>query len=453
MSKTATPPPKKTTTATSGERKTAKPAAKRTPAKPTTARKPSPVAKSNTSDKSYKSTAKNPTVNRRVTVGLPKGSAASKAKNPTVNRRVSKAKAAPPPAPPVPVLPREGFQRASLTLTATVSHGNGHSSHETGLSLHQNARQAHGKADSARGTQAGTSARPGVPQASQAAPGHEPAGTPDAQEPAGKPLTFIEERFAFEYVQDGNQTRAYMRATGTTHFGSAATAAYKLMKKDEIRARIEFERQELQKRAGVTAEALLRRLWDIATADARELIEYVVGACRYCHGEGHQYHRTSVEFERDRKEFETHGRQRIDGMYLSSRKKKERQGRRAKGDEVEEEFEVQGGPGYDPHREPHPTCPQCHGDGHGRALIRDTRTLSVGASLLYAGIKETKEGIEVKMLSPMDAIEKIAKHIGFYEADNRGKDRADPFTELLNRISGPSAALPINPDPQEGNDA
>lgn len=444
MSKTATPPPKKTTTATSGSaRKTAKPTAKRAPAKPATVSKPKPSAKTKASDKSYKE----PSGNRRVSQGLPKGLGKPKAypaaKNPTKTQRKPDGSPPLPAQPPAP-LPREGFRRATVTLTATLE---GPGTHQNALQAHKSASAGPRQGGAAHGTQGAAHTE------GHAAAGMPPnqVGAPDA--PAGKPLTFIEQRYCFEYVQDGNQTRAYMRASGTTHFGTAATAAYKLMKKDEIRAQIEVERAALQARAGVSTEDWLRLVWGMCKADPRELVEYFVGACRYCHGEGHLYHRTDVEFDRDRKEFETHGRQRIDGMYLSTRKKKERAGRRRGQEEDEETFEEQGGPGYDPAAKPHERCPQCQGNGHGRTIIKDTRLLSPEAALLYAGVKEGKEGIEVKMHSRLDALEKLAKFLGAYDADNRQKKADDPFMAMLDRISGPSAALPINPNPQEGNDS
>lgn len=289
-----------------------------------------------------------------------------------------------------------------------------------------------------------------VPPASEdrAAPGtSSQANGPASVPPAAKPreLTDLERRFCFEYVQDCNATRAYMRATRNTNDRSASVQATRLLANPNIRARVEEERRELQARAGVTTEDLIRRLLAIATADPRELSEHIIESCRWCHGEGHGYHRTAIEYERDRREWEVHGRQRIGGTYLSARKAKARE--KVMGGPAEE-FEEQGGPGFDPAQPPHPHCPQCHGHGVGRTLFKDTRLLSPGAAMLYLGTKEGKEGIEIKTLNPMDALEKLARILGSYEADNRQK-KSDPLSELLERLGGPQSGLGVVDNPPE----
>jgi phage terminase small subunit len=134
-------------------------------------------------------------------------------------------------------------------------------------------------------------------------------------------------------------------------------------------------------------------------------------------------------------------------MYAGKRSKAGREAAaRSKDEEV---FEVQGGTGFDPHRPPHESCPHCHGHGQGRTLLKDTRTLGYEASLLFDGVKETKDGLEVKMVDRMAALEKLMRHLGAYDADNRQKKPDDGLAELLRRVSGPRAALPINPDPQD----
>lgn len=290
----------------------------------------------------------------------------------------------------------------------------------------------------------------GAPHAEDSSPSHaahgssaSPSGSAAPAKPL-KPLNDLEKRFAFEYAQDCNAVRAYMRTTGTTRYDSAATMGHRWINRVEIRAQIDVEMAELQKRAGVTTEAMLKRLWSMCTADPRELVEHYVEACRYCYGEGHLYQRTDTELRRDRLEFETHGRQRINGVYVGKRGKRKA--------EEPEEFQEQGGGGFDPSRRPHADCPECHGHGYGRTVFKDTRLISPQAALLLAGVKEGKEGKEIKFHDPMVAFEKIAKHVGFYDADNRQKKADDPFMAMLARISGPGAALPVNPNPVEDDD-
>lgn len=137
----------------------------------------------------------------------------------------------------------------------------------------------------------------------------------------------------------------------------------------------------------------------MALADARGLVEVKTGCCRCCYGEGHKYQRTLGEYNHDRDQW------------------------LAKGKELAE-FEDQGGIGFNPQL-PHPECPNCGGDGDARVVLKDTRTLSPQALALYAGAKTGKYGIEVQMHSKMDALEKLAKHVGLYEKDNTQKN--DPL--------------------------
>jgi len=349
--------------------------------------------------------------------------------NPTVSAR--RTAAAAPPAAPEPAQeaprPRPVFRRATVTLDVALHAPTA----PTGTS---------GGDVPARSSTGATRPTAGTPP-----PSPEPRGVP-TPDPAPKPLSERKRRFAFEYVQDGNATRAYMRATGVTRYSTASTEGWRYLQNPEIRAQIEVERELLRQRAGIDTEELVRRLAAIVVADPRDLVEHVIEACRYCHGEGHDYQRTDAEFERDRLEFETHGRQRIGGMYLSRRKARER----AQDAGEEQRFEPQGGPGFDPHRDPHPECPMCHGHGHGRTIIKDTRALPAQAALLYAGMKETKDGLEVKMHDKLAAAEKLLRIFGAYEEDNRQKAR-DPLAALIERISGPQAGLPVVSDPDEEN--
>ncbi len=97
---------------------------------------------------------------------------------------------------------------------------------------------------------------------------------------------------------------------------------------------------------------------------------------------------------------------------------------------------------------PKDDCPICGGDGQARTVLKDTRHLSANAAALYAGAKQTKDGIEIKMHSKLDAIEKLAKHLGVYEKDNQQK--ADPLTALLTRIASGNnnGFVPVAIDPE-----
>jgi hypothetical protein len=85
---------------------------------------------------------------------------------------------------------------------------------------------------------------------------------------------------------------------------------------------------------------------------------------------------------------------------------------KAKQEDYPHAFSEQGGTGYDPRKDPNPKCPECFGEGEEKAFPKDTRDLSPEARRLYAGVKVTKEGLEIKMHSQSEARKLIAQHLG-----------------------------------------
>lgn len=234
-------------------------------------------------------------------------------------------------------------------------------------------------------------------------------------------LTEKQQRFVDEYLVDLNATQAAIRAGYSPHTANEQGA--QLLAKLSIQNAVREARIAQQKRTAITADTVLMEIASIALADARELVEVKTGCCRCCHGEGHKFQRTLLEMNSDRERWLDKGKD-------------------------PSEFDEQGGIGFNPLLLPHPECPNCGGDGDARTVLKDTRHLSPSAVALYAGAKQTKEGIEIKMHSKMDALEKLAKHLGVYEKDNQ--QRADPLAALLARIaSGNSNGfVPVQDDPE-----
>ena len=230
-----------------------------------------------------------------------------------------------------------------------------------------------------------------------------------------------QEQFVAEYLVDLNATQAAIRAGYSEK--TARQQGARLLSNVYIQAAIAQARQEQQQRTQITADSVVKEAALIAFADARELVQHVGGSCRHCHGEGFKFQRTVSEMNHDREQWINKGKE------LS-------------------EFDEKGGIGFDPHKVPNPVCPECMGRGWGRTFISDTRNLSPAAAALYAGVKETKDGFEIKMHSKLDAIEKLAKHLGVYEKDNQQK--ADPLTALLTRIASGNNNwfVPVAIDPE-----
>ncbi|MDD2690217.1 MAG: terminase small subunit [Simplicispira sp.] len=224
---------------------------------------------------------------------------------------------------------------------------------------------------------------------------------PEKEEPVSAKLAKLEprqQRFVEEYMVDMNATQAAIRAGYSTE--TAEQIGYQLLQKTSVVEAISKARQAQQERTAITADTVLMEIANVALADARELVEVKTGCCRCCYGEGHKFQRTLLEMNSDRERWLDKGKD-------------------------PSEFDEQGGIGFNPLLLPNSDCPNCGGDGQARTVLKDTRHLSPRAVALYAGAKQTKEGIEIKMHSKLDALEKLAKHVGLYEKDNTQKN--DPL--------------------------
>lgn len=235
--------------------------------------------------------------------------------------------------------------------------------------------------------------------------------------------------FCHEWLRDLNATQAYWRTHPGCNAMTARTEGNKLLQHPKVKAEIARLRAELAGAIQYDVETMLRREAEIAFADPRELVEHVVECCRYCHGIAHGYQRTRVEFTAAAK-----------AHMLELAACKTAASRKALG-----EFDTQGGIGWDPRRAPHADCPECHGRGVGRTIVHDTRHLSPAAAALYAGMKETKEGVQVLMHDQATARERLERHLGLFEKDNRQKnDLAAQLAEFVGGIhqSGAGRLVP-----------
>lgn len=227
-----------------------------------------------------------------------------------------------------------------------------------------------------------------------------------------------------EYLVDCNGTQAAIRAGYSAKTANEQSA--QLLAKLSVQQAISAGRKQQQERTEISADRVIREAWSILTADARELVQVKVGCCRHCWGEGHRYQRTLSEYNFDRAEWLT----------------------KHEAGKTSEDFEEQGGIGFDTLRPPHPDCPECGGDGFPRVALADTRRLSPAAAALYAGAEQTKFGLKVHMHDKLAAMEKLFKHLGLYEKDNGQK--IDPLTSLLQSIAGANASAfrPVAHDPE-----
>lgn len=213
----------------------------------------------------------------------------------------------------------------------------------------------------------------------------------------GPQLTPKQERFVAEYLIDLNGTKAAIRAGYSA--ANADKIASQLMGKTGVQAAIDAGKQRQLDKLDITAEAVLRHTWGILTADPRELSEYRIGACRHCWGIGYRYQRTDAEFDLAKREHEALVRAFVP----------------AKGKPRPGPFNPLGGAGFDLRRAPNEDCPNCGGEGIGRTVFKDTRKLSPAAAALFAGVRVTDKGVEIKTQSKDAAAERMFRHFGMFK--------------------------------------
>lgn len=232
-------------------------------------------------------------------------------------------------------------------------------------------------------------------------------------------LTPKQEMFVKEYLVDLNATQAYLRAGYNVKSEDvAAVNAKRLLSNAKIEYAIQEAMNKRAERTEITADMVLQRWWDIATADPNEIIHLRRVCCRHCYGIDHQYQWISEE---------EYGQ----AVEMAKRAAKEE-------DKPVKIPSKAGGYGFDRLLRPHPHCPYCSGEGNPEVHVEDTRDLGPKARLLYAGIKQTRDGIEIKMQDQGKALENVAKHLGMFVERHEvaGKD-GEPFQITIKRVDSP----------------
>lgn len=242
--------------------------------------------------------------------------------------------------------------------------------------------------------------------------------------------------FVNEFVVSFNQKEAAIKAgysEKTAKVQGARLMSYGIVQKavrDALDARGE--------RTKIDQDKIIRRLWGVAFADANELIQYRRTCCRHCYGEFHRYQRTAGEMEADEIEHRAFLiKAQTEGIKL---------------EEKDKIFDTKGGIGYDPRKDPAEDCPECFGEGIGRIHVCDTRKLEGGNRDIYAGVKQTKDGLQILMHDPKAHVELLMKHAGMLDTRLiHAGDKKNPLVALIQQLQG--SALPTaGPEHQEDDD-
>lgn len=166
------------------------------------------------------------------------------------------------------------------------------------------------------------------------------------------------ELFAQAVAKGKTADEAYVEAGYKQNRHNAAS----LGREQHILTRIAEIQGRAASRTEITAARVLEELWAIATADPNELVQFRRGACKDCW----------------RDDLPPEASTPLDAP-------------------------------------PNPDCTACAGEGMGRAFVADTRNLTGSARKLYAGVKITKDGIEVKMHDKAAALVNVGRHLGMFK--------------------------------------
>ncbi|MDQ2150071.1 terminase small subunit [Alcaligenaceae bacterium C4P045] len=241
------------------------------------------------------------------------------------------------------------------------------------------------------------------------------------------PLTVKEARFVEHYLVDLVATHAAINAGYSVR--TARAIAHQLLQKPHIRKAIDAAMKRRSKRVQIQQDDVLRNIYGVLTADPNSLSQFRRHCCRYCWGEGNRFQRTAGEMERDR------------AAHDASKAKARAEGKPLRG--AAAKFDEQGGVGYDRRAMPSPACGECFGDGVGEVFIADTRDLSPEQLALYAGVKSTREGIEVKTHDKVAMATLAMRHLGMLQdkVDHTNKGAAfDGKPAVLNVTIGGEAS-------------
>lgn len=235
--------------------------------------------------------------------------------------------------------------------------------------------------------------------------------------------------FVQEYLRHNfNGTKAAI-AVGYSPI-SARVMASELLATPEVQELLHVAIEERAERVKIDADDVLKRMYAVATADPRELIELHRCCCRFCYGVDHHYQWTPNELREAIAEY----KKQVEVCCSDAAQLK-----------LLREPDATGGTGFNPYTDPNPDCPECFGEGTERVVPKDTRDLSPSAILLYAGVKTTQNGLEIKMHDQTGMLVSVGKHLGMFEKTVNHKGNIGvhkSVTDLLEDIDGAGTGLP-----------
>lgn len=216
-----------------------------------------------------------------------------------------------------------------------------------------------------------------------------------------------------EYAKEPNGKRAAIKAGFSPK--SAQTTSSRALTNAKVREAIKLLQADRLDRMSAEADDIVSRLYAIATADAGEISQHRRTCCRHCWGQDFGYQRTPAEYR-------AHVKQHAKDSAVAE----------ARGLPVPE-FDEEGGFGYNGTFDPNPECPECFGEGIGSVYIADTRHLSPGARLLFAGVEITQNGLKALTRSQDKAHDALLRIMGLYQPGDAGPEADEINVDELER--------------------
>lgn len=220
--------------------------------------------------------------------------------------------------------------------------------------------------------------------------------------------------FVREYCRDRNAAAAAARAGYSTK--SAHTLGPRVLSRPAVQAAVSEYMFALMGRSRLEAQDIVSYWSSIIKADPGDIVQHRRNCCRHCWGSNHAYQYKPAEFHKAMIDHE-HKR----ALILD------------KGGADIGEFQSVEGDWFDGLLEPNAECPECFGDGVASVFVADTRKLGPEARALLAGVKETREGIEVKLHDKPKITEFMGRHLNIFNDTPDGGAASVVVTELAMR--------------------
>ncbi len=223
-------------------------------------------------------------------------------------------------------------------------------------------------------------------------------------------LSDKEKLYVTEYLSSGMNNAEACRKLGMTRDGGRI-----IKKRPQVQSAIRDFIAERAEAAGIEAEAIFKLLAGILEFDANEFTSYVVSCCPRCWSstERPQLEHRQYFLMKDKWE----DRELLRQLRQSSYKIRPFP------------YEL-----WDKRKTPNPDCPNCLGRGFGEVIIKDTRNLSPLAKIMYCGVTDGKNGIEVATLQKEKALEHLIRVLGLYGGMDNKESVVTATPEELSKL-------------------